>query len=363
VFFRFTVALCSAFCGWLLIHQGRLGGVPGKFLFAIFVFLFLAMLAWSWISFRRARTRGEAPERAEVLTSFFGAVAATYLLSIAVPYFFQAPLIYMPVPGDFAACADLEKRGFTAVRERYELGANSGYLRYYARFRPENRATVLIFHGAAESACAALRYSDGFGDLPLNFAVAEYPGYKGEGVLAESAYHQSSERVYKAAAALAPGLPIVLLGRSFGSGVATSVAATSAVGGTPGVGGARLLEGIQPAAGLILVSAYTSIPDIATRAMPHFPSKLIKKGHEFPIHLWIADVKAPLLMIAGLNDRLVPANMSTFLAGIYTKASGRLAEVLPLEGLGHNCLSDDPSAPEWVRVREFTAKLLPAPPN
>ena len=80
---------------------------------------------------------------------------------------------------------------------------------------------------------------------------------------------------------------IVLWGESLGSGVAIALAAE------------------KPVAKLILDAPFTSALDIAASAYPFLPVRLLMKD-QFRSDLRIAQVKAPVLILHGEADSVVP---------------------------------------------------------
>ena len=84
---------------------------------------------------------------------------------------------------------------------------------------------------------------------------------------------------------------IVIYGESLGTGVAVQVAAE------------------RQAGGLILDAPYTSIADIAASNYPLLPVRLLLRD-PYDTMAFIGRVRAPLLVIAGEKDQIVPAALS-----------------------------------------------------
>lgn len=125
---------------------------------------------------------------------------------------------------------------------------------------------------------------------------------------------------------------IFVLGRSIGSGPATTLAAGSAV------------------AGLILESPFTSIKDAAsalwfTRLAP---VDLILKSN-FDNRSRIGLVRAPILIISGTADTLTPPRMAREL---YQRAQSQKA-IYFIDGAGHDDLVELGSAALSNRIRTF----------
>ena len=80
---------------------------------------------------------------------------------------------------------------------------------------------------------------------------------------------------------------IVLFGESLGSGVAVQVAAE------------------KPVAAVILDSPFTSLPDVAAAHYPFLPVRLLLRDRYLSL-AFIGRIKAPLLIVHGEKDRIVP---------------------------------------------------------
>lgn len=336
--FRFTAAFSGLTFCWLLIHQGRTESHLGHIVFGSAAAVLLVIFGFIvWLDLRHK------PSVMEIVQNSVGAIFGTYLLAAGTAYFLQAPIIYLPAPGNFMECSKTADRGFTVVSE-----ANG--VRYYSKLNSEFRNTLLYFHGSSESACKALHHMDPFDGASLNLVVAELPGYQGAGELSEASYTVNAAAVYDSVRSkVGADSNVFIAGHSFGTGVAT------------------WLAGQRPTAGLVLVSPYTSIPDAASRAIPFLPGKLIRSGHEFAIAKWIENVKAPLLVVVGTGDRLIPAGMGQFVAQQYQLATKHPAEILEIPGAGHDKVGEDFTQPTWPRVRAFIearmAALAPPPPK
>jgi pimeloyl-ACP methyl ester carboxylesterase len=134
---------------------------------------------------------------------------------------------------------------------------------------------------------------------------------------------------------------LVLIGQSLGSGVAAHAAAWLHRRGTP------------PAA-LALLSPYTSIARIIDDRTP-----IISLGWAMPdsyhTDRLVEQISGPVLIIHGADDGLIPIRHGEELAN----ALGEQAELLRLEGVGHNGVWDRESTLERIRrlVREHASAV------
>lgn len=94
---------------------------------------------------------------------------------------------------------------------------------------------------------------------------------------------------------IAPGC-VVVVGNSIGSRVATEVAAGATV------------------AGLVLVSGFTGLPGVVVPLYPWLPVRMLLRDR-FDSRAKIARVNAPILLLHGTADSLIPARHSIALAG------------------------------------------------
>ncbi|HEY3020546.1 MAG TPA: alpha/beta fold hydrolase [Solirubrobacteraceae bacterium] len=107
---------------------------------------------------------------------------------------------------------------------------------------------------------------------------------------------------------------VLYLGESLGGGVAVALA----------------LE--APPAGLILQSAFTSIRDMARRHYPFVPRALVPDA--YPVLRHIGELRAPLLVLHGDRDAIVPLMHGEELFAAAPEP--KRMHVLP--GVGHNDL-------------------------
>ncbi|WP_338052884.1 alpha/beta hydrolase [Pyxidicoccus trucidator] len=104
----------------------------------------------------------------------------------------------------------------------------------------------------------------------------------------------------------------MLSGRSIGTGVAVEMAMRGH--------GARLM----------LVSPYTSIPELAGLMLPFLPARLLVRDR-FDTLSKAPDLKLPVLIIHGEQDELIPVEMGRRLGTRFPQAT-----VQTVAGAGHN---------------------------
>jgi pimeloyl-ACP methyl ester carboxylesterase len=171
--------------------------------------------------------------------------------------------------------------------------------------------TVVFFHGNAGDRTSflelgAMLHRQGWGAV-----LASYPGYSGNpGSPSEDSLLADARATI---AAITPRAgPIIVWGHSLGSGVAARMAS----------------EG--RAAGLVLESPYTSLPDVAARIYPYIPVHWLMLDR-FDTSALVEKIRVPVLIFHGVDDPQIPFAMGCELAGML----GRRATLVRLEGVGH----------------------------
>ncbi len=164
-------------------------------------------------------------------------------------------------------------------------------------------------------------HSDGYGAV-----LASYRGFSG------NPGQPSEAGMFADARAILDSVPksygkIVLCGQSLGTGVAARMAADG--------------RGI----GLVLISPYTEVVDIAAARYPFFPVRLLDSDPFDTIDL-VPKIRIPVLILHGTDDRTVPFAMGERLA----KAFGKEAVLVPLPGVGHDISSETilPIVRRWL---------------
>lgn len=169
----------------------------------------------------------------------------------------------------------------------------AGELELTAWFKPPNSAnglTVVLFQGNGGHLghrlfVVAPLLREGYGVV-----LAAYPGYGGNpGQPTETTLYAAGSGTLASLAAQGIAADrVVLWGESLGGGIATRLAVERRV------------------AGVILQAPFTSVADRAQELYPIMPARLLTLDR-FEILSRIATIDAPLLIIHGEEDRVVPA--------------------------------------------------------
>jgi hypothetical protein len=233
----------------------------------------------------------------------------------AALYAFQDRLIYFPDPTPPPAPALLGLRGVEARTLRTADGL--AILAWTVAPANDRAPVVLYLHGNGGSllhrAPRVQRFQrEGWGAL-----FVQWRGYGGNpGSPSEAGLSDDARAGLAALQAdgVAPAR-IVLWGESLGTGIALRLAAEQ-----PDAIGAVVLE-----------SPYTSLLDLAKRHYPLLPSGLLLRDRYDSLSR-IGAVRAPMLILQGSRDTLVPPEMGRALAAAATAP----VEVWEAPGAGHN---------------------------
>lgn len=155
--------------------------------------------------------------------------------------------------------------------------------------------------------------------IPLHYDVflLDYRTYgKSTGALSEAKMHSDVAFIYQELLKEYKAENIVVWGRSIGTGMATQLAAN------------------QSCKALVLESPYYSIQDVAKKMAPIFPLSILLK-YQFKNFEFLPKVSAPIYIIHGDNDQVIPFDSGKKLANVV----GEKARFFEVKGGQHNDLS------------------------
>lgn len=271
-----------------------------------------------------------------LLTTILVSIAVGYGALAAVLYVFQPRFVYFPEMGrkDSITPATLrlpfeEVRIATADGERL-----SGWFVP----APGARATVLFFHGNAGSIAHRVDWLPMFRQLRLSALLFDYRGYGAStGAPTEAGTYADADAAwrYLTETRKIPAARIVLFGESLGGAVAAHLAART-----------------QPAA-LVLHSAFTSAPDLASDIYPFLPARLLSRFRYATLEA-VQAAHCPLLVAHSPQDEIVPVAHGRRL---FQAAAGP-KQFLELAGSHNNGFVF--MRTEWVReFDDFLTRHLP----
>ena len=263
------------------------------------------------------------------------AVAAAYVLLVALIWHFQERIAF---PAPRGPVPDPGALGIAGERITTTLADGTTLVGWF--LPPDGGAApapgLLWFYGNGEYLGAIWPVLRDFRPPEAALLVFDYPGYGASGGRAsEPGLHQTAEAAYAVLAARPEVDPtrIVVYGRSLGTTVATALAAR------------------RPVAGVILESPFTNAREMSRQHYGLFPRAVLRLRLDNLAA--IAQVRAPVLVFHGTADHLVPFAMGERVA----RAAAAPAELVAIEGAGHNETYAIGGAAYRDRVREFVRRV------
>jgi len=247
------------------------------------------------------------------LKKVFKTLFILYVMISASLYFLQEKLLFLPteLPQDY-------QYAFTHSFEEVFLTPEDDVSINAIHFKTENpKGVILYFHGNAGDLSRWGTISEFFVAKDYDVFIMDYRTYgKSKGKLSEQAFYNDAQYCYNYLLKYYSEENITLYGRSLGTGISTFLASQN-----------------NPKQ-LILETPYYSILDVAKHRFPIFPvSSLLR--YTFPSNEFIMDVKCPITMFHGTDDRIVPYTSAEKLKEVAPKDKTRF---ITIEGGSHNNL-------------------------
>ncbi len=241
----------------------------------------------------------------------FGLVV--YSLMVAAVYLLQRELVFAPSSDR----ASPERAGAGSFAEVVLKNSNGDHLYSWYKKADPDRPTMLFLHGnggsiALRAGTLETMADDGYGV----FAVG-YPGYGGsEGRPSEDGLVEAGKLAYQYLEN--DGVAhqqLVFFGVSLGTAVAVQLAAKN------------------PSAAVVLLAPMSSVLEVASSQYPFLPVTYLLKDR-FESTEFVGSISAPLLLIHGTQDALIPIDNSErlFARAVEPKVFRRLNDA------GHNNL-------------------------
>jgi fermentation-respiration switch protein FrsA (DUF1100 family) len=253
----------------------------------------------------------------------------TYIALLVLMMLMENQLIYFPAKypaGDWQPTA-------LPVEDAEMQAADGTRLHGWYIAHAQPRAVVLFLHGNAGNIAGRIDFLRSLRDLGLSVLALDYRGYgRSEGSPSEAGLMDDARtaRRWLADRAKVREADIVLWGESIGTAVAVDLSTD----------GAR---------GLILESAFTSLPDVAGFHYWWAPVRLLIRSRYSAIDK-IGDYKGPLLQVHGDADTIIPFALGRKLFD----AANEPKQFVAIPGADHN----DPRAHAfWTAVDEFLSCL------
>lgn len=184
---------------------------------------------------------------------------------------------------------------------------------------PDDGPVVVHFHGNGDQVGSLGWLAQAWAKRGASFVAVEYPGYPGaEGSPSEEAILSTSEAALQHLSSVlkVDRSRLVLEGQSIGTGVAVALASRG--WGTK----------------LVLISPYTTLPDVAAKAFPWVPVRLLLRDR-FDSASRAPGLKVPTLIVHGTRDEVVAFELGEALSKVIAGA-----KFIAVEGAHHNDLLD-----------------------
>jgi len=206
-------------------------------------------------------------------------------------FFFQRNLLYHPSVDNYLKNqtinepSEIEKVKITTA-DNIDLQA------WFYNKNLKKLKTILFFHGNAGSLGNRTYKLNHFKDLDVNFLIIAWRGFSGnKGKPSETGLYSDAESAVQwLKSKNLTEKDIILYGESLGTGVAVEIAQN------------------KNYSGIILESPYTSMLNMGKKYYPFFPVSFLLKD-KFESYKKINNISAPILIIHGKIDKIVPYNM------------------------------------------------------
>lgn len=227
-------------------------------------------------------------------------------VALAVIWIAQRRLVYFPAGAPPPVEQVLPEASQVTIQTADGLALAAWYV-------PAGPTAVMVLPGNAGNRAARAPLARALGELGLSVLLVEYRGYGG------NAGRPSEPGLAADASAAAgwlggqPGVKdVVYFGESIGAAVAIGLA----------------IE--RPPSALVLRSPFTSLGDVARLHYGPVPDWLLRD--RYPSQARVGQVQAPLLVVAGEADEIVPLSLSRRLF----KAAEEPKRFISIRDVGHN---------------------------
>jgi len=206
---------------------------------------------------------------------------------------FQRDILYVP----FAGPTEPLKAGLNGFERRAFTARDGQTIPYWERPSTTSPITILYLHGNGGGLHAFVPYLESFLKEDFRVVAMEYRGYPG------APPHSTQKGIVSDAVTLfdklqaESGQPVVIWGYSLGSGVAMQLAAQ------------------RKAHKIVLEAPFYSAVSLGQRRFPIFPVYLLMLD-QYRSDRAMAKVTAPVMIIHGGNDSIVPDSQGRRLAAL-----------------------------------------------
>jgi len=260
---------------------------------------------------------------------------AGYCAILVFVYFRQEKILYFPDVYPLASAASRAKTF------HFRLWPENGpdYHGLVPADGPANpKGVILLFHGNAGTAPDRFFYAQELGQLGYRLILFEYPGYGARpGELGEATFVSAAVDAARAAVEQFGG-PLVLLGESLGCGVAAAVAGSKQA----------------PVAGVLLITPWDTLPDMAQSVFWYLPARWMTRDRYDNVRN-LREYNGPVAVVVAEKDDVIPPERGLRL---FELLSGR-KKLWLLPGAGHNTWPAAVDSLLWSDVIRFVTTEQP----
>jgi pimeloyl-ACP methyl ester carboxylesterase len=201
---------------------------------------------------------------------------------------------------------------------------------------PAPRGTVVVFHGNGNWAGERKVYVEAFAHRGFRTFLYEYPGYGGrpgephERVIVPDARARVRELDRDGFG------PVYLWGESLGSGVAAAVCADETL----------------PMRGLVLLTPFDRIADVALYRYPYIPVTLLLHDR-YDTMANLEHFRHPVCVVRSEKDEIIPPALTLLLYAHLAEPKKMIVQ----EGVGHEDWPDAPEPGWWDEALNFIAPV------
>ena len=207
--------------------------------------------------------------------------------------------------------------------EEINIPINSTDTVNLVKFFPKDlirRGVVLYFHGNKQNIERYAKFAPNFTQHGYEVWMEDYPGFgKTSGKRSEKILYEQALQLQKMAIGKYGKDSIILYGKSFGTGIAAYVAAST-----------RCRR-------LILETPYYSIPSLFSCYAPIYPTAAMS-NYKIPLNEFLEDVRDPVTIFHGTDDGVIPYSCASQLK----KQLKPSDEFITIDGGTHQNLNDFP---------------------
>ena len=202
-------------------------------------------------------------------------------------YFLQDRILFHPVPlaRNYSYSFNLPHK---EINLPYDQETNLNIVQFLPSSDSMVKGVVLYFHGNRTNISHYADYAKNFTEMGYEAWMLDYPGFgKSTGVFSEEKLYDYSLQLYRLARSRFKPEQIIIYGKSFGTCLASELAA------------------VRDCRFLILETPYYSFSSLVSHWMPGYPVDNLLH-YRFPTNEYLPRVTAPILILHGTDDDLIP---------------------------------------------------------